>query len=48
MVTGSPASSDRVIFGAPAGSTPITFTSGRNAFTAAATPDASPPPPAGT
>ena len=42
-----PASTDAFIFAAPAGSTPITFTSGRDCLMAAATPAASPPPPIG-
>ena len=43
-----PAASERLIFAAPAGSTPMTRASGLNAFTAAATPASRPPPPTGT
>ena len=41
-VTGRPASSDRVIFGAPSGSTPMTRTCGARCLIAAATPDDKP------
>ena len=47
-VTGRPAARDAVIFAAPAGSTPMTRTSGRVCLMAAATPAMSPPPPIGT
>lgn len=47
-VTGCPASSEAFMAAAPAGSTPIILTSGRDALTAAATPAARPPPPIGT
>ena len=42
------AASERLIFAAPAGSTPMTRAEGRNALMATATPARRPPPPTGT